>query len=136
MAASSREELAMYGYVREYFRLQRQECPANDIIDFFVSWLTFSIMDFFDKTISHSSIAFDLENDRRIKGDGKKPEATAIGKLIVEKGCIQQWKFKFLEAATMIIGIVDIETPKKETTRLTPFQGYDGYVLELCNYDL
>lgn len=132
-----REELIVYGYVREHFKTQQQELPPTDMMGLFTSWFTFSIIDSFDKTLTDQSIIFDPSNERKIKGDGKKYSAVAIGKLIVEKGEKQQWKFEFFGDGVPIIGIVDTEPNGKRGWHSdTVFEGYNGYGLELGNWDL
>ena len=44
---ATKEELLVYGYIKEYFQLRKENLPPNDIILLLISWI--ELMDTFDK---------------------------------------------------------------------------------------
>ena len=52
--AASREELLVYGYIKEFHQVNDVELPPNDIIGLFVAWI--KLRDHFDVNTKHSSI--------------------------------------------------------------------------------
>ena len=56
---SAREELLVYGYIKNYHKHNNIELPPNDLILLFVSWIR--LTDYFDQDLSHKDIEFDPE---------------------------------------------------------------------------
>ena len=77
-----RIELAIFGYIRQYFRCIDDVLPPNDIILLFVSWISF--LDSFLQSQSHNDIDFDPDNDRRCKRDIDTGDifASTVGKIL------------------------------------------------------
>ena len=110
--SASREELLVYGYIKEYHRLNNMVLPPNDLIVLFVSWIR--LKDRFDKNKIHENIELDPEIEtkfRRKKETYKHADfATVIGTFIIEKGMKQSWTFKIEKLYNHLIGIIDTET--------------------------
>ena len=103
-----REELLVYGYIREYHKANNIELPPNDLILMFVSWT--KIFDSFDKNKTHKDIAFHPEIDTKFvrTSQASGHYAAVVGTLVVDKGSKQSWKFK-IDAGAVLLGIMDDE---------------------------
>ena len=44
---ATKEELLVYGYIKEYFQLRKENLPPNDIIVLLISWI--ELIDTFDE---------------------------------------------------------------------------------------
>ena len=108
MAAWPREELLVYGYIKEYHKANNMDLPPNDLILLFVSWI--ALMDSFDKNMIPEDIIFDPEIDTKFKREAandfhSNAYASVIGTIVVEKGMKQNWTFK-VHGKYPLIGII------------------------------
>ena len=105
--SAPREELLVYGYIKEYHRSNDLALPPNDLILLFVSWIRF--LDSFDRDKCHGDIEFHPDNDKKFKGDHINfggVFASVAGKLVVEKGMKESWTLK-MQAQEVMICIMD-----------------------------
>ena len=108
--SSSRKQLLMHGYMREFCRLNAMKFPVNDLIDLFAKWV--SIIDGWHKTQSHKEIKFERNTIAYIGGDASY--ASCFGEWIAEKGGKYCWRVK-INSLWITVGIIDaavIETSK------------------------
>ena len=66
--SASREELLVYGFIKEHHKSNNMELPPNDLILLFVSWI--SLKDQFDKNEIDENIKVDPE--QRLSSDLKE----------------------------------------------------------------
>ena len=125
--SASREELLVFGYIKEYHKSNNIELPPNDIVLLFVSWIR--LRDTFDKNMIPKEIIFHPEIDTKFNHKDGGGWASLIGTIVVEKGIKQSWKFK--TPKWTIIGIIDEEIAKSSTI-ITDFTNlkYKGYGIQ------
>ena len=111
---SLREELLVYGYIREYHKANNIELLPNDLILLFLSWT--KLMDSFDKNKVHEDVAFHPEIDTKFKRTSyaSGSYAAVVGTFVVDKGVKQSWKLK-IDAGAVLLGIMDDEIIKSKT---------------------
>ena len=129
--SSSREKLAVYGYLREYFASIKHELPPNDIILLLIVWIKF--LDTFDTKTLHESIEFDAEINTKFQRKIMETDdsyASVIGTFIVQKGLKESWTLKTDKSPSIIIGVMDDEI-SKTTEVVTDFTNttYKGHGL-------
>ena len=110
----SKEELLIYGFVREHHKSRNVDLPPNDLILLFVSWI--ELIDTFDKNKIHKQITFDPKvctKFKRSERRGHSRYASVVGSVIVTKGMKRRWKFN-IEADFVVIGIMENEIIKLE----------------------
>ena len=116
---STREELFIYGYMKQWHKLNNIELPPDDIILSFVSWI--KLFDSFDKEYCHSEIKFHPVIATKFQVDhGSYP--TAIGWFIIEKGMKQSWTFS-IKQRSACIGIMDEDIIQKSGKNIEDFVG-------------
>ena len=81
--AAHREELLIYGYIKEWHTLNNIALPPNDVILLFVSWI--QLLDSFDKKFCHEGITLHPEIAQKFKVEGRGTYSTAVGSFTVEK---------------------------------------------------
>ena len=103
----SRDELLIYGYIREHHQQNDMELPPRDVIVSFMSWIGLS--DIFDKNRLHPEMKIHAKSLRKCKriSTNAKNWISAIGRYIVKKGDKRRWKLKIKSGSAVIIGIVD-----------------------------
>ena len=114
MSSLRREELLVYGYIKEYHKANNMDLPPNDLILLFVSWIR--LMDTFDKNMIPEDIVFDPEIDTKFKREATNKflsdaYASVIGTFVVTKGIKQNWTFK-VHGKYPLIGIINENTIK------------------------
>ena len=139
MSSASREKLAVYGYIREYFASIKQDLPPDDIILLLVIWIRF--MDMFDQKILHKSIEFHAEIKTKFKRNNimmnDDSYASVIGTFIVQRGIKQSWTLKTAKTPSIIIGVIDDETCKTADV-VTDFTNtiYKGFGLATGSWEM
>ena len=121
----SKEELVVYGFIREFHRARNIDLPPSDIILLFAIWI--ELMDTFDKTKIAQGIVFDPNNPTKFKlaieADGHMSQhnygaerwRSVPANYIVSEGLKRSWKFK-VEPSQTIIGIMENEMIKSKKT--------------------
>ena len=131
MSTEQRKELVVFGYIREFCKDLLLDLPPKDLIELFISWISF--MDKFDKTKSHEIIQF-IEDTLAIQP--AHHYATAVATYIIRKGSKQSWTFK-LSRRGGLIGIVDNEIVETgASTNIDDFtnSSHRGYGLTMSNW--
>ena len=59
--SASREELLVYGYIKEWHELHDIDLPPDDVILLFMKWI--KLLDTFDKQFCHEKFQFHPEID-------------------------------------------------------------------------
>ena len=130
MSTKQRKELVVFGYIRAFCKELMLDLPPKDLIELFISWITF--MDKFDRAKSHENIQFIKDTLVR---HSLSTYATVVGTDIIKKGDKQSWKFK-LSRRMGLIGIVDngiVESSKN----IRHFTGWyhGGYGLTMSSFE-
>ena len=132
---ASREELLIYGYVREYHREHNIDLPPNDLILLFVSWI--KLMDSFDKALVHPDMQFDPDICTKFKRIGKSPDgyASLVGTYIIEKGMKETWTFKINPKANYPLIGIELTSSKQKfkllETSTCYMEDYTNFYLEV-----
>ena len=130
----SKEELAVWGYIRQYFASINDTLPPDDIVSLFVAWIRF--LDSFDQNKIHKDIEFDPDNDKKFKRDKYSNDtfASVVGTIIVEKGMKHAWKFR-VDAEEVLVGIMN-DTKIASSKEIGDFSSkfHEGYGLQTGTY--
>ena len=121
-----REELLVYGYIKEWHKRNNIELPPNDIISAFVSWI--KLLDLFDKKFCHKDIKFHPESETKFQCKGPTSYPSAIGSMSIKRGMKQSWTFK-IKQNFALLGIIDEEIVQNSGNAITDFTNstFKGY---------
>ena len=113
----SREELLVYGFIKEWHKSNGIDLLPRDVIGAFMKWI--KLFDSFDAKFCHENIEFDPEIPTKFKRCQSGLYPTVIGSFIIEKGMKQSWTIS--TDGPVMIGIMDEKSIQMSSGNITDF---------------
>ena len=119
---SLRQELLMFGFMRDYCKDIDKELPSDDLIRLFAAWV--ALIDRWDKEKCHSGVEIVSKLATICKTIVPLGAVTCIGESVIKKGEKNTWKLK-VNSSYVMAGIIDDEIVRT-------MQDIDDFTAEYC----